>query len=333
VDICKRYNKTKLIWIPNKTEALKYVVAENEILLTVHRWLFNTSCPGTWMMNHMEELAERVNTILSIDESNEQPEIETNIEVEQATEPSTDNSTPIDTAILNKNEIQGFQASQLSGLSNQQVIDLVAPLFIEDQKKSGILASVSLAQFLLETGYGRTVLCQAANNGFGMKTYLSGNTWPGSTWDGSSSYVMSTQEQNPDGSYFTYTEAFRKYPCLEDSISDHSAYLLNAPNGDKLRYQGLQGCKDYKHAFEIIYNGGYATSLTYVKELCMVVEMWNLTKYDIITQQELESNSQTSNTPNVEISTQDEIDKNDLLDQIIKLLADINKILLELRDK
>ncbi len=35
-------------------------------------------------------------------------------------------------------------------------------------------------------------------------------------------------------------------PCIEDSIADHSAYLLGAMNGKKLRYNGLKGCKDYK---------------------------------------------------------------------------------------
>ena len=47
---------------------------------------------------------------------------------------------------------------------------------LEDMKKSGILASVSLAQFIQESGYGKTELAQNANNCFGMKCTLSGNT-------------------------------------------------------------------------------------------------------------------------------------------------------------
>ena len=46
-------------------------------------------------------------------------------------------------------------------------------------------------------------------------------------------------------------------------IADHSAYLLGAKNGSKLRYDGLKGCTDYKKAAQIIKDGGYATSLTY----------------------------------------------------------------------
>lgn len=137
-------------------------------------------------------------------------------------------------------------------------------MFTADQKKSGILASVSMAQFILESGYGKSELAQNANNCFGMKTSLSGNTWSGSTWDGKSKYTKKTQEEYTKGQMTTITADFRKYPCIEDSIADHSAYLLGAKKGSKLRYDGLKGCKDYKKAAKIIKDGGYATSSTYL---------------------------------------------------------------------
>lgn len=114
-----------------------------------------------------------------------------------------------------------------------------------------------------------------------MKCSLSGNTWSGSVWDGKSKYTKKTQEQHTDGSYETITADFRKYPCIEDSIADHSAYLLGAKNGNKLRYEGLKGCTDYKKAAQIIKDGGYATSLTYVDKLCSIIERWKLTDYDV----------------------------------------------------
>lgn len=174
----------------------------------------------------------------------------------------------------------GTQASVLKNLSEVDAIKKVGALFTADQKKSGILASVSLAQFILESGYGKSELAQNANNIFGMKCSLSGNTWSGSSWDGKSKYTKKTQEQNSDGSMVTITADFRKYPCIEDSIADHSAYLLGAKNGSKLRYAGLKGCTDYKKAVQIIKDGGYATSLTYVEKLISIIERWNLTQYD-----------------------------------------------------
>ena len=175
---------------------------------------------------------------------------------------------------------EGLQASELKNLSEADVIAKVGALFTADQKKSGILASVSLAQFILESGYGKTELAQNANNCFGMKKTLSGNTWDGSTWDGASVYKKKTQEQKPGGEEYTITAEFRKYPCIEKSIADHSAYLLGAKNGEKLRYDGLKGETDYKKAVQIIKNGGYATDVKYVQKICNIIEKWNLAKYN-----------------------------------------------------
>ena len=174
-----------------------------------------------------------------------------------------------------------MQATAFKGLSEADAVKKIGPLAAADQKKSGVLASVTAAQFILESGYGTSELAQNANNCFGMKKSLSGNTWEGSSWDGKSVYTKKTQEQNTDGSYVTITANFRKYSCVEDSIADHSAYLLGAMNGKAQRYAGLKGCTDYKKAAQIIKDGGYATSLTYVSKLCEIIERWNLTQYDV----------------------------------------------------
>lgn len=176
---------------------------------------------------------------------------------------------------------KGLQAAELKSLSEAAVIQKVGALFTADQKKSGILASVSLAQFILESGYGKTELAQKANNCFGMKCSLSGNTWNGSSWDGKSKYTKKTQEQKPDGTPYTVTADFRKYPCIEDSIADHSAYLLGAMNGSKKRYKGLKNCADYKKSIQIIKDGGYATDVSYVAKICSIIEKWNLTAYNL----------------------------------------------------
>ena len=175
---------------------------------------------------------------------------------------------------------KGTQASEFVNFTEAQAVAKIGPLCREDMKKSGILASVSAAQFILECGYGKSELAQNANNCFGMKKSLSGNSWSGSSWDGTSIYTKKTQEQHPDGTYETITADFRKYPCIEDSVADHSAYLLGAKNGRTLRYKGIKGMTDYKAVAQLIKDGGYATSLTYVEKLCNIIEKWNLTQYD-----------------------------------------------------
>lgn len=175
----------------------------------------------------------------------------------------------------------GTQAAALKDLSEKDMIAKVGTLFTADQQRSGILASVSFAQFILESGWGKSELAQNANNCFGMKCSLSGNTWGNSAWDGSSKYTKETKEQGTDGSYETITADFRKYPDIEHSIADHSAYLIGAMKGSKKRYEGLAGEKDYKKAVQLIKDGGYATALTYVDNLCSIIETWNLTQYDV----------------------------------------------------
>ena len=184
-------------------------------------------------------------------------------------------------AMSGETKTTGIQATSFKNMTEAQVIETVGPLFTADQKETGVLASVSLAQFILESGYGKSELAQGANNCFGMKKSLSGNTWSGSSWDGASIYTKKTSEQHADGSYETITADFRKYSSVEQSIADHSAYLLGAKNGSKLRYEGLKGMTDYKKAVQLIKDGGYATSLTYVEKLCSIIERWGLTKYDV----------------------------------------------------
>lgn len=72
----------------------------------------------------------------------------------------------------------------------------------------------------------------------------------------------------------------RRTSSSQKSITDHSRYLKTARNGSRLRYRGLKGCRNYKKAFRIIKNGGYATDPKYVSKLCKVVETYHLTQYD-----------------------------------------------------
>lgn len=60
VDICKRNGKTKLLWFGDKDKTLAYNPAANEMVLTVHRWFANKSCPGDWMYQRMSDLADKV---------------------------------------------------------------------------------------------------------------------------------------------------------------------------------------------------------------------------------------------------------------------------------
>lgn len=166
----------------------------------------------------------------------------------------------------------GLQAADLATLTHADLIRTLAPCFVEDQKTSGILASVSLAQFILETGWGKSKLFKETNNGFGIKA--SSGTKKSRTYK--------TNEYHKDGSKYTVQAQFRDYASFEDSLADHSAYLTSAKKNGKLRYAGLQGCTDYRRALDIIKKGGYATDPEYVSKLCNIIEKNHLTQYDSV---------------------------------------------------
>ena len=63
-DICKRNGKTRLLWLDNKDKTLGYTPAPDEMVLTVHRWFANKSCPGDWLYARMGDLASKVTAAL-----------------------------------------------------------------------------------------------------------------------------------------------------------------------------------------------------------------------------------------------------------------------------
>lgn len=60
VDICKRNNKKKLLWFNSKSKSLSYKPKSDEMVLTVHRWFDNKSCPGNWLYSRLGKLAKTV---------------------------------------------------------------------------------------------------------------------------------------------------------------------------------------------------------------------------------------------------------------------------------
>lgn len=169
--------------------------------------------------------------------------------------------------------------SPLKGLDQDVLIAYLGKLAKEDMKKTGVLASVTIAQAILESGWGQSELSLKANNLFGMKTNLSGNTWA-SEWDGKIYAKWSPEEEN--GTVVSKYSDFRAYDSVQASIKDHSDYLCGAMNGSELRYKGLKGETDYRTAIQIIKDGGYATDSKYVDKVCSIIEQYDLHDWDDI---------------------------------------------------
>lgn len=63
-DICRRNGKKKLLWFGDKNQTLNYNPKPDEMVLTVHRWFANKSCPGDWLYNRLGDLAAKVTAAL-----------------------------------------------------------------------------------------------------------------------------------------------------------------------------------------------------------------------------------------------------------------------------
>ena len=59
-DICRRYGKKELLWLGDKAKSLSYSPADDEMILTAHRWFAAKACPGDWLYSRLGKLAEEV---------------------------------------------------------------------------------------------------------------------------------------------------------------------------------------------------------------------------------------------------------------------------------
>lgn len=294
VDICKRNGIDALRWQADKS-LIGQVGKQN---MTVHRWFAAKACPGDYLYSRHGQIAAEVNAQLKGESGADAGTGDKWYRVRKSWEDSDSQlgayeilenaiaDCPPGYSVYDENgkvvytaKSKGFQASSLKGLTEAERIAKIAPLYVESAKTTGMLPSVGIAQFCLESGYGTTDLAEFANNLHGMKCSLSGNTWDGSVWDGKSKYGKYSPEVENGVTVQRYSE-FRKYPCCEDSITDRAAYFANAMNGSKKRYPGIVGETNYRKAVQIIKDGAYATDPNYVSKLCNLIERWDLAQYD-----------------------------------------------------
>ena len=148
----------------------------------------------------------------------------------------------------------------------QDFISEVGTFASADMKQSGILASLTIAQAILESGWGTSALAINANALFGIKA---DSRWSGRVYS-------TTTEECYDGVNFTTVDAlFRAYDSWEHSLTDHSAFIVGSS-----RYAKVIGEMDYKTACTAIHTAGYATDPEYAKKLIAIIENYNLAAYD-----------------------------------------------------
>lgn len=152
-----------------------------------------------------------------------------------------------------------------SNAKSQNFIESVAQGAINGWTKYGVLPSVTVAQAILESGWGQSALSTQAHNLFGIKGSYNGR------------YVtMQTREVYNGQSYYIY-DNFRKYANNSESVEDHGNFLYS-----NSRYANLLGDQSYASVARKLQADGYATDPSYASSLIKLVEMYNLTQLDNI---------------------------------------------------
>jgi LysM repeat protein len=144
-------------------------------------------------------------------------------------------------------------------LSAEDYVNAYKELAVSEMKRTGIPASITLAQGMIESDFGRSRLAREANNHFGIKCH---DDWTGPT-------VRHNDDRR--------NECFRKYGRPEESFYDHSDFLKTGS-----RYSVLFNIDptDYKGWARGLKKAGYATNPDYADMLIRKIEENNLWLFD-----------------------------------------------------
>ena len=168
----------------------------------------------------------------------------------------------------------------------EEFINMIAPLIISEGKKRGYsVFSTVIAQAIIESNSGKSILGYKYHNYFGMKC--------GSRWKGKS-VNLKTKEEYTVGTLTTIKDNFRVYDSIEEGVKGYYDFISTK------RYANLKGSKTYEDYAEKLKADGYATSSKYVNTLCTTVVAHNLIKYDSFYNFNDEVTDNTDNTEYIE---------------------------------
>jgi uncharacterized FlgJ-related protein len=148
----------------------------------------------------------------------------------------------------------------------EEYIARYSGIAVAEMYRSGVPASITLAQGLLESGAGRSALAKDANNHFGIKCH---NNWKGRT-------VRADDDAK--------NECFRAYDDVEDSFRDHSDFLRYR---DRYKFLFDLQTTDYKAWANGLKQAGYATDPSYAVKLIKYIEEYKLYEFDGMTVSEV----------------------------------------------
>jgi hypothetical protein len=143
----------------------------------------------------------------------------------------------------------------------ERYVKKYSQMAVQEMIRSGVPASITLAQGMLESGNGLSKLATKGNNHFGIKCHKG--------WEGKS------MRQDDDAR----NECFRVYPSVADSYKDHSDFLRYR---DRYKFLFDLERTDYKGWAYGLKKAGYATDPNYPAKLIKYIEDYNLSRFDVL---------------------------------------------------
>lgn len=158
---------------------------------------------------------------------------------------------------------------QAKNPSYMEYIEKYYPIAVEEMQRTGIPASIKLAQGILESNAGRSFLAVEANNHFGIKC--------GSTWSGKKKF---REDDDYDKKGRIRKSCFRAYEAPEMSFYAHSQFLKDPNKAYRYGFLFDLDSDDYIAWAKGLQRSGYATNPKYSKLLISLIEQYELFQYD-----------------------------------------------------
>jgi len=171
----------------------------------------------------------------------------------------------------------GPSLGQAAEKQNPQVLEYITryqELAMEEMRRSGIPASITLAQGIHESGAGNSRLAVEGNNHFGIKCKKE--------WTGPS---LRHSDDRPH-------ECFRKYASVAESYRDHSDFLRTRPHYAFLFQLDPLDFKGWAYGLK---RAGYATAPNYPESLLRLIELYELHQYDLVVRKDIDPSVGTTN--------------------------------------
>lgn len=159
------------------------------------------------------------------------------------------------------------QTIEKQAKEKRDFIKKIAPEAQKMQTKYHVMSSITIAQAILESNWGKSSLAKDYHNLFGIKG------------SGANSKVMSTKEYT-NGQWVTISGRFKVYSSWNASIADHTKLMLNGTYYNSNNYSAVVNATNYKDAAQALQDADYATDPDYAKKLINIIQTYDLDQYD-----------------------------------------------------